>query len=342
MPVVQHLIADTFGSFIGKYSERLKVTKGGQVLAQAPLLHLETVLVIGRGVSISADALEACCERGIPVQFLGADGNPYASLYSPGLTGTVLTRREQLAAYHDARGVHLATRFAAGKINNQAALLKYLAKTRKETAPDLANALQQYALETADHLAWLDRVKENMPLDEARGIILAAEGNAAQVYWDAIRQVVPSQYAWPGRITRGATDPINSLLNYGYGILYHQVERAIILAGLDPYAGYIHTDRPGKPSLTLDLIEEFRQAVVDRVVLGLVNRNYVVEQDEKGMLTAETRRQLAERILQHLEATVNYQGKKHSLRSVIQGQARQVAAYVRGHSPAYTAYRASW
>ncbi|MER3513307.1 MAG: CRISPR-associated endonuclease Cas1, partial [Chloroflexota bacterium] len=81
--------------------------------------------------------------------------------------------------------------------------------------------------------------------------------------------------------------------NYGYGILYGQVERALVLAGLDPYAGFIHVDRPGKPSLVLDLIEEFRQAVVDRTVLGLVNKGVALEQDEEGRLTEGTRRMLA-------------------------------------------------
>lgn len=341
MAAIQHLIADVFGSHIGKYSERLKLTKGGQVLIQAPLLHLEAVIVTGRGVSISADALEACCERGIPVQFLKSNGDPYASIYASGLTGTVLTRREQLAAYNDWRGVHLAISFAAGKIENQAANLKYWAKTRKETAPDLAEQLRTNAIEALDYLAWLDRIGER-PLDEARGLILAAEGNAAQVYWNSVSQVMPTHYQWPGRVTRGATDPVNSLLNYGYGILYHQVERASILAGLDPYAGFIHTDRPGKPSLTLDLIEEFRQVAVDRVVFGLVNRGFTIEQDEKGLLSLETRKRLAEKVLNHLEVELTYQRKKFPLRNIIQNQAREVAAFVRGHREAYVAYKATW
>src|SRR5690606_36331468 len=119
MPIIEHLVAEEFGSHIGKYSERLKLTKGKEVLAQAPLLHLQSVVVASRGVSISADALEACCERGIPIQFIASDGEPYAAIYSPGLTGTVLTRREQLMAYQDRRGVELGIAFARGKILNQ-------------------------------------------------------------------------------------------------------------------------------------------------------------------------------------------------------------------------------
>ncbi len=342
MAIIQHLVADVFGSHIGKYSERLKLTKGGEVLRQAPLLHLESVLVVSKGVSISSDALEACCERGIPVQFLGSNGDPYASVYSSGLTGTVLTRREQLLAYQDERGVELAVAFATGKISNQAVTLKYMAKSRKDSAPEISEELRLCAGEVLDHLAWLDGMEKNSGLDDVRGTILAAEGNAAQKYWNAVRHVLPSHYAWPGRVTRGATDPVNSLLNYGYGILKHQIDRAIILAGLDPYAGFIHTDRPGKPSLCLDLIEEFRQVAVDRVVFGLVNRDFIVEQDKEGMLTVETRKRFAEKVLNHLEIEVPYQGQKHPLRAVTQSQAREIAAYVRGHRTEYVPYKATW
>ncbi len=341
MPIVEHLVAEVFGSHIGKYSERLKLTKGKEVLAQAPLLHLQSVVIASRGVSISADALEACCERGIPVQFLANDGNPYAAIYAPGLTGTVLTRREQLMAYYDRRGVQLAIAFARGKIANQAATLKYMAKSRTETAPEMAAELKLAALEVLDYLAWIDRL-EGETLDNVRGTILAAEGNAAQRYWNCIQGIVPADYGWPGRKTRGATDPINSLLNYGYGILYQQIQRAIILAGLDPYAGFIHTDRPGKPSLVLDLIEEFRQVAVDRIVFGLVNRNFTVEQDEKGLLSADTRKRFAEKVLEHFEVNVSYLGKKFPLRAVFQMQAREIAAFVRGQREAYEPFKASW
>lgn len=339
MPIVKHLIADTFGSHVGKYSERLKITQKGQTLAQAPLIHLDTVSVLSMGVSISADALEACCERGIPIFFIDTTGEPYASIYSSGLAGTVLTRREQLRAYDDQRGALLGVAFATGKIQNQATTLRYLAKTRKDTPS--GNELRLAAGDVLDHLGWLDRLQGNT-VDELRGSILAAEGNAAQVYWQAVRAVIPDAYQWPSRVGRGAKDAINSLLNYGYGILYGQMERALVLAGLDPYAGFIHVDRPGKPSLVLDLIEEFRQVAVDRVVFGLAARNFGVEQDEKGRLSEATRRGFADHILQHLEAGVRYGDKRHPLRHVIQMQARRLAAFLRGEQESYLPYKAEW
>ena len=142
-------------------------------------------------------------------------------------------------------------------------------------------------------------------------------------------------------MTRGARDGLNSALNYGYGILYGQMERALVLAGLDPYAGFIHADRPGKPSLTLDLIEEFRQPVVDRTVLGLANKGFEFKQDEDGLLAEDTRRALAEKVLERLEeSTERYEGKKQALRVIIQSQARHLATFVRGDRADYEPFRA--
>jgi len=342
MAIVKHLIADEFGTHVGKYSGRLCVTRQKEKLAQAPLLHLETVLISSRGVSISADALEACCERGIPVFFIDSRGKPYASVYSAGLTGTTLTRREQLRAYYDQRGVHAALAMAEGKIENQAATLKYMAKSRKESDPDSYEELHLAALEVRDSLAALDRLSDAPCVDEIRQPLMNAEAQAALRYWAAARQVIPAEYEWHTRQGRGATDPVNSLLNYGYGILYGQIERAIVLAGLDPYAGFIHTDRPGKPSLVLDLIEEFRQVAVDRVVFGLVNRRYTIQQDDRGRLSQATRRDYADKVLQRLETQVPYEGKRHVLRAVIQSQARHLATFLRGEREAYEPFHARW
>lgn len=337
MTVVKDLIADTFGSHIGKYSQRLKVTQKGEILAQAPLLHLESVSILNRGVSISADALEACCERGIPVFFVDSAGTPYASVYSSGLAGTVITRREQLRAYDDQRGTLLGIAFATGKIQNQAITLKYLAKTRKDTP--LGEDLQSAAGLVLDYLAWLNDL-ETESVNNIRGTLLAAEGSAASVYWQAAKLIIPELYQWPSRETRGALDPINSLLNYGYGILYGRIECALVLAGLDPYAGFIHVDRPGKPSLVLDVIEEFRQVAVDRVVFGLAARNFTIEQNKKGLLSETTRKSYAEKILDHLETGVYYERKRHALRHVIQMQARHLASFLRGDRDSYVPYKA--
>jgi CRISPR-associated protein Cas1 len=335
--VVTHLYANEAGTFIGKFQERLKLMRGGETLQQAPLMHLEGVTIASMGVSISADAIAACTQRGIPIVMLDGIGHVYAALYSSGLTGTVLTRRQQLLAYYDDRGFLLARMFTLAKMANQARTLRYWAQNRAESHPDDAHHLKTLA----QHLQRLGAQAEAtplLPLDEARDVLMGYEGQASALYWEGARCLTTPHYDWPQRLTRGATDPVNSLLNYGYGILYAEVERALVLAGLDPYAGFLHADRPGKPSLTLDLIEEFRQLVVDRVVFGLTARRYQIEQDEFQRLTPETRKDFAARILHQLEGKTRYEGRgRVTVRHILQMQARHIATFVR-RERAYTPF----
>ncbi len=331
------LVVERPGSFVGKRSERVRVTLGGETLCERPLHGIEQLVIAAGGVSLSSDLVRACAERGIAITFLSPSGAPFARLMAPGIIGTVLTRREQLLAYGDARGVALAKGFAAGKLGNQANLLRYMVKNRRAD-PELYEAVREAAFQIHEHARRIAELPGET-VEELRAALLVQEAHAAKWYWEAARRLVDVP-DWLGRETRGAEDLVNSCLNYGYGCLYHRIEQAIILAGLDPYAGFIHADRPGKPSLVLDLIEEFRQPVVDRTVFGMLNRGMKLAV-ENGRLTDASRRMLAERVAERLEAEEPYQGKRHKLRTIIQLQARRVAANVRGEAP-YRPWIARW
>ena len=341
MARIQQLIVEEFGSFIAKHQGRLRVTCQGQKRQDAPLLFLDTVLVAGRGVSLSSDVVAACAEEGIPIHFLDSHGEPVGTLYSAALTATVQTRHAQLLARDNERGLHFARAVARGKIDNQANLLKYLSKNRKEKQPELFAEVRLLASEVLDHLAEFDRYT-GATIADCRPQILSSEGRAAQKYWQGVGKLLLADLGWPGRRTQGASDPFNSALNYGYGILYTQVERALLLAGLDPYAGFLHVDRPGKASLVFDLVEEFRQTVVDRTVIAIVNRNMALELDERGRLVEAARRTLAEAIFKRLEAAEPYEGKRYPLRLILQMQARHLATFLRGERPHYEAFVSSW
>ncbi len=347
--IIQHLVIDQYGAFLGKHSERLIVTKGDEKIAQAPLIHLESVVIANQGVSLSAEAVRECTERGIPIFFISGTGTAYASLYSAGLTGTVATRRAQLEAFNDSRGLRLVLAFGMGKLQNQSNLLKYMGKYRKESDPPLYEELRRCAAEVLDSLIELERIRDypeyqegTVSVKDLRQELMGLEGQAARRYWSAVKLTLPEKYGFSARTGRGATDPVNSALNYGYGILYGQIERCLVLAGLDPYAGFLHVDRPGKPSLTLDFIEEFRPVVVDRTVFGLANKNVAFEQDEKGMLTKETRRLLADRINERLDSEAAFEGKRHPLRAIIQMQARHLATFLRGERLTYEPFLSTW
>jgi len=335
------LLVETYGTFVSKHQGRLRVTKDKERLAEVPLLHLDRLIIAGNGVGLSSDVIRACSEEGIPIHFLSSRGTPHSSLYSAGLTGTVLTRRAQLRAYEDRRGVILALAFAAGKIHNQANVLRYAAKYRKEAAPAIYDELMLLAQEIFDNQLELKRLTAER-IDELREVLLSVEGRAAQRYWDGLRLLVPPELAWPGREGRGASDAFNSALNYGYGILQARVEHALVLAGLDPYGGFLHADRSGKASLVFDLIEEFRQAVVDRPLLGLVTRGMSIELDDDGRLRDTTRQKLVERLRERFEATEMYEGKRQPLRHILQCQARHVATFVRGDRADYLPFVVGW
>jgi CRISPR-associated protein Cas1 len=335
------LIVEGKGTFGGKHQGQLRVSREKTVVTEVPLIHLERVLVIDTGVAISSDVIRVCSEEGIPIHFLTDRGQPIAALYSAGLIGTVLTRRAQLFAYENAKGVAVAKAFVHGKLENQAHLLCYMAKYRKEADADLYEEMSLVAVEMRDYQHELQQLQAER-IEQIRERVMSVEGRAAQRYWSTIARIIPEQLAWPGRETRGAIDPFNSALNYGYGILYTQVERALVLAGLDPYAGFLHADRPGKPSLVLDLIEEFRQTVVDRTIVGMVNKHMLIEQDEQFLLSKTTREKIVEKVRERLESSELYEKKRQALRFILQTQARHLALFLRGERENYEAFVAGW
>ena len=134
---MQSLIVDDFGTYLGKRSERVSVRyrDKDREKEEHALMDLDQIVITSRGVSMSSDLIEACTERGIEISFLSFNGKPYAKLNSPSLTATVISRREQLAAYHDERGLEIAKQFATGKLRNQINLVRYFGKYRKKQAP---------------------------------------------------------------------------------------------------------------------------------------------------------------------------------------------------------------
>ncbi|RIK19249.1 MAG: CRISPR-associated endonuclease Cas1 [Chloroflexi bacterium] len=340
MPIINHLCADDYGMKVAKTSERLDLSKDEKTLVQAPLMHLESVTVASMGVTLTTDAIAACCEHGIPIVFMDRRGDVFATLHSPKLVGTVQTRREQLLAYTDDRGSALAAEFCATKAANQAATLRYWARLRWGSNPDLAVELENFAADIESIPQQIRQASAIGTVDVIRGTLMGLEGQCAHRYWQAVGRIIPREYAWPSRETRGASDPINSLLNYGYAMLYAEAERAIMQAGLDPYAGFLHADRPGKTSLVFDLVEEFRQAVIDRVVVGLAARHYTVKQNDHGLLETETRRDFASKVGQQLDAKMRYGADRHPLRHVILSQAKAIASFVRRDSPTYDGFAA--
>lgn len=321
------VVLSGFGMALSKKSERLLVRHGKTVVYEFPLFRLSEVVVASRGVTLSSDVVEELCRRGIRLSFLTNGGKPYAMLSSPMLTATVVSRREQLAAIADERGVAFAKLIVGGKLTNQERLLRYFGKYLKQADPERFACVDRLADQIAELRPAVQRVADSQ-IDDVRDSLMGYEGTAGRLYWDGVKEIIGQRGEFMGREHRGAADAVNSLLNYGYGILYSQVWGAVLNAGLEPFAGFLHVDRPGKPSLVLDLVEEFRQPVVDRTVIAHINLGEAVTL-KAGMLDEETRSRYAAKILERLESTETVKGKKYQIKSIIQMQARSLCTFLR-------------
>jgi len=333
------LIISGFGAFLGKVAERLTVKRGKKVVYEFPFFRLSEVTVTSRGVTLSSDLLMELCQRGVQINFLHGSGKPYAKITSPMLSATVEARREQIAALEDERGARFAVVVVANKIANQAKLLRYFGKYLKTSDHDAFKMVEGIARDLNRLSEKAAKVRGNRTA-EVRGELMGIEGSSGRLYWQGVQIIVSKKVEFFGRTHRGATDRVNALLNYGYGILYSQVWGAVVTAGLEPSVGFLHVDRPGKPSLVLDLVEEFRQPVVDRSVIAHVNLGECLEM-EGGLLNAETRKVFSQKVLDRLESRETYQGKKYQIRSIIQIQARNLASFLRGERT-YRPFRFRW
>lgn len=322
------IIISGYGIFLGKKSERLVVKQDDKAIYEIPFFRINEVIISSMGISLSSDLIHELCQRGIRLSFINRSGQPYALISSPMLTATIISRREQIRAFEDKRGLEFSKIIVRGKIKNQENLLRYFGKYIKQNDPEKYSRIWQIA----DKLRSL-RLKVNSiqgaNIEEARDALCGIEGTSGKLYWEGVKEIISGRVEFFGRAHQGAIDAANMLLNYGYGILYSVVWGAILNAGLEPFAGFLHTDRPGKPSLVLDLVEEFRQPVVDRVVISYINLGQAIKIKE-GLLDTETRKLIGSKIIERLDSPVKFQNKNYKLRSIIQIQARNLASFLKG------------
>lgn len=172
------------------------------------------------------------------------------------------------------------------------------------------------------------------------------EGKSSIEYWTAISSVIDPELDFQSRSGRGAPDGVNAMLNYGYAILRGEIWRAVHLSALDPYAGFLHADRWGRPSLVFDLIEEFRQQIVDKTVFTIINRKEVTKKDftqdnEQCHIEDKARKKLISSILRKLDKEIMIKGEKTRWSSIIIQQAQLLAKYLAGKAE-YKGFYLRW
>jgi CRISP-associated protein Cas1 len=227
-----------------------------------PLVRVQDI-VAWNGVGLSSDLMHRCAEDGRSITWVTRNGRFLARISGPS-TGNPQLRLAQYRAHDDpAKRLTLAKTFIAGKLHNYRQLIL-------RSARDATGARQQRLRDiAARHVDALADLRDATDLNHALGV----EGRAARDYFQALDQLAPGVSV--GRSRRPPRDPVNCLLSFGYGMLRVAVHGALEQVGLDPYLGFLHGVRPGKPSLALDLMEELRPLLVDRLVLTLTNRGQI-------------------------------------------------------------------
>lgn len=265
------LYVQTQGTYLQLESETVLIEADGNK-RRIPLHHLSAIMVFGQ-VMVSPFLLARCAEDGRDFVWLSRSGRFQGRLAGP-VSGNVLLRRAQHATLDDLeRTLEIARRFVVGKLQNARNTLQR-AKRETEDADD-RDALEAAALE---HAFAIRAVPNATTLDELRG----TEGNAASSYFGAFTAMIRAHrpaFAISQRNRRPPRDPVNALLGFLYAILANDCASALESVGLDPQIGFLHALRPGRASLALDLMEEFRAVIADRVALTLINRQQLKPTD---------------------------------------------------------------
>jgi CRISPR-associated protein Cas1 len=326
----------TQGAYLRRDHQTIQVEVEGKVRLAVPVHHLLAVALFGN-VMVSPGAMQCCAESGISLTFHSESGRLLARVDGP-VSGNVLLRREQFRkADQPLQVLSLCRAIVAGKLQNtRLSMLR--------SARDNANGEDESMLTlTAEEIASLIRkVEFAESIDEVRGL----EGAGARAYFGSFHAMVRQDrenFKPKGRSRRPPLDRMNALLSYTYALLLADCVSGLTAAGLDVNVGFLHADRPGKPSLALDLMEEFRPMLADRLALTLVNRKQIQADDfdvrDGGAVEIREKARRAiiaawqERKLERV--THPLLGQETNLGLLIHMQARIMARAIRGEIERY-------
>lgn len=276
--VLNTLYVTVPNAYVAREGESLKVKVEKETRLQVPLHHLVSVVCFGP-VLVSAEAMEACAEAGVSVAFLGFSGRFQARVEGRASHTATIRRAQYRAADDEARCLMLARGFVGGKIANSRVQLRRAARTREDATEAIGRA--------ADRLRMIgEKVLEASDLDVLRGM----EGEAAARYFEVFDAMLgDGDMRFEKRSRRPPENPVNALLSFGYALLSQDCLSALHATGLDPAVGFLHVERPGRPALSLDLMEEFRSLVVDRLVLAMIRLGQVKSDGFEKLPTGEVK-----------------------------------------------------
>lgn len=317
------LILNTFGTSLSRDNEGFVIThKDGR--QRLPVIGIKSIQ-ISRGAQITSDAVLLAIENEIEVIFMDKNGTPMGRVWSPKYGSISTIRKGQLnfTFTHDA--LSWIKEIISKKIENQQALLLMM-----RTDDALTDALRTKNISKLDDYRTKISKLDGEIVADAASQLRGWEGIASKIYFETLNMFIPEEYRFTARSQHPATDIVNALLNYGYGLLYSKIEGSLIKTGIDPYVGILHRDDYNRPVLVYDIIELYR-IWVDYVVYNLVAQRvitddyYSVREDGSYWLESLGRRVLIQSMNDYLEEVVIIKGVSRSRTTQIQLYAQSLA-----------------
>ena len=331
------LLVDKPGTFIGLTSRGITVSNKGKVIAKHHKDNLSQIIITGKGVSISSNLVEFCCTKRIPIDFFDHKGVHLGSVLSAKLIQDSLWAKQN--SVDDTLRNEISLSIISGKIKNQHNLIKYFHKYHKKHYPRLQEKMENMDECVLTFAKWKKHAKAT-ETDFMQKLV----GHEAQIairYWDYLRELMSDdEVGFERREHQGATDLVNSMLNYGYSILYNRVWQALLAARLNPFNSLIHARQDGKPTLVYDMVEIFRSQVVDRIVISLIQKGQELEV-RNGLLTETTRKLLVKSVMERLSRYERYKGEEMKMENIVVRQAKLLAKAFEG-TEKFKPYVAKW
>lgn len=315
------LIINGYGGLLRKTGNRFVVGVDGG-MNEFPAKDVKQIL-INDAATVTTGAMRLAVENDIDLVIVSKSGTPMGRLY-PCLPGKMaITRKNQIMASSNQLGYNICAKIISAKIINTGNLIESLGRNRNnkhiiQTGREIART--GYDIDTNGNIA------------DNGEYLRGKEGETARRYFQVLKEILPDEYYSGRRSQHPAEDLFNSYLNYGYGILYNEIERACLIAGLDPYSGFLHSARYGKTPLVYDIIEQFRQPVIDRVIITLAIRGQMSKGDcdNKFFLTADGRRKVIGAVLRRFDESRRFAERETSFRKIIHSNVKDIVHCLNG------------
>jgi len=308
------LVINSYGSRLHKVGECFEVKMDDSkdiVSAQ----KVDSILLTTGG-SLTTDAIQLAMNNNIDIVFLDRYGNPFGRIWQSKLGSTTRIRRRQLEIAEKEEGLKIVQGWIVQKMDNQILFLEQLMRHRASKEEFIQDSIDMM-MALKEKLKYLKGT-----IEEKRSEILGLEGSASRIYFKTIADLIPPKYKFKGRSRHPARDEFNAMLNYCYGILYSMVEKACLIAGLDPYIGFLHTDNYNKKSLVFDLIELYR-IIGDKTTFYLFSKRKIkedfFEKSRKGVfLVKDGKKVLIDAFNERMDKKIRYRGRNLHQHDIMQ------------------------